>query len=41
MSQKLGDKRRNLWTSSANEMRSFELTSAMTLEESLQNSCTI
>ena len=42
MSQKLGDKRRNLWTSSANERRlGPELTAAMTLEESLQNSCTI
>ena len=41
MSQKLGDKRRNLRTSSANERRSPELTAAMILEESLQNSCTI
>ena len=41
MSQKLGDKRRNLWTSSAKERRSPELTATMTLEESMQNSCTI
>ena len=42
MSQKLGDKRRNLWTSFAKERRlGPELTAAMTLEESLQNSCTI
>ena len=37
----LDNKRRNLWTSSAKERRSRELTAAMTLEESLQNSCTI
>ena len=41
MSQKLGDKRRNLWTSSAKERKSPELTAAMILEESLQNDCTI
>ena len=41
MSQKLDNNRRNLWTSSAKEMRSPELTAAMTLEESLQNGCTI
>ena len=40
MSQKLDNNRRNLWTSSAKEMRSPELTAAMTLEESLQNGCT-
>ena len=34
MSQKLGDKRRNLWTSFAKERKSPELTA-------LQNSCTI